>query len=205
LLPAEVETCFAVRLNVIASSLSDFVAAEAGFGGPPEAHPVSHAHPVASKRPPDPTPHAHIAFYWGVTAVVRCLHPSHAGRGEYSRSVLLSDVPLSLREDGREPLGGGASAVNRRAAEHQGKRRDADKVAALRQPCCARRARVPGQRGTPAPRPNTAKLHAASEQAAPCASHAWNRLALSVGSPSRRLQPGRLQTSRAASRARIPR
>jgi len=37
-LPAQVETCFAARLNVIASSLSDFVAAEAGRGGPPEAH-----------------------------------------------------------------------------------------------------------------------------------------------------------------------
>jgi hypothetical protein len=37
-LPAQVETCFAARLNVIASSLSDFMAAEAGRGGPPEAH-----------------------------------------------------------------------------------------------------------------------------------------------------------------------
>ena len=36
-LPAQVETCLAARLNVIASSLSDFVAAEAGRGGPPEA------------------------------------------------------------------------------------------------------------------------------------------------------------------------
>ena len=37
-LPAQVETCLAARLNVIASSLSDFMAAEAGRGGPPEAH-----------------------------------------------------------------------------------------------------------------------------------------------------------------------
>jgi hypothetical protein len=37
-LPAQVETCLAARLNAIASSLSDFVAAEAGRGGPPEAH-----------------------------------------------------------------------------------------------------------------------------------------------------------------------
>ena len=37
-LPAQVETCLAARLNVIASSLSDYVAAEAGRGGPPEAH-----------------------------------------------------------------------------------------------------------------------------------------------------------------------
>jgi len=28
------------------------------------AGPVSHAHPVASKRPPDPTPHTHIVFYF---------------------------------------------------------------------------------------------------------------------------------------------
>ena len=62
------------------------------------AGPASHAHPVASKRPRDLTPHAYAAFCVGVPAVARCPPPSHAGRGEYSGSVLLSDVPPPLRE-----------------------------------------------------------------------------------------------------------
>ena len=64
---------------------------------PAAAGPVPHAHPVASTRPLDPTPHAHAAFCVGVPAVARCPPPSHAGRREYSVSVLLSDVPLPRR------------------------------------------------------------------------------------------------------------
>ena len=62
------------------------------------AGPASHAHPVSSKLPRNQTPHAYAAFCVGVPAVVRCPPPSHAGRGEYSGSVLLSDVPPPLRE-----------------------------------------------------------------------------------------------------------
>ena len=112
------------------------------------AGPASHAHPVASKRPPAPTPGHYVdahpdllerslpvlvrwvgslhvtehpvnhearrgslpplalraLMYMHVSrptvllrACVRCLHPSHAGRREYSGRVLLSEVPLSVR------------------------------------------------------------------------------------------------------------
>jgi len=62
------------------------------------AGPASHAHPVASKRPRNQTPHAYAAFCVGVPAVAQCPPPSHAGRGEYSGSVLLSYVRPPLRE-----------------------------------------------------------------------------------------------------------
>jgi hypothetical protein len=70
------------------------------FPLPPQciAGPASHAHPVASKRPRNQTPHAYAAFCVGVPAVAQCPPPSHAGRGEYSGSVLLSDVPPPLRK-----------------------------------------------------------------------------------------------------------
>ena len=62
------------------------------------AGPASHAHPVASKRPRNQTPHAYAACCVGVPAVAQCQPPLHAGRGEYSGSVLLSDAPPPLRE-----------------------------------------------------------------------------------------------------------
>ena len=46
------------------------------------AGPASHAHPVASKRPRNQTPHAYAACCVGVPAVSQCPPPSHAGRGE---------------------------------------------------------------------------------------------------------------------------
>jgi hypothetical protein len=62
------------------------------------AGPASHAHPVASKRPRNQTAHAYAVCCVGVPAVAQCSPPSHAGRGEYSGSVLLSDAPPPLRE-----------------------------------------------------------------------------------------------------------
>jgi len=59
--------------------------------------------PVASTRPLDPTPHAHAAFSVGVPAVARRPPASHAGRGEYSVSVLLSDTPLTRRRAPTRP------------------------------------------------------------------------------------------------------
>ena len=79
--------------------LASLAAVTVVAGPAPHAHPVaSHAHPVSSKLPRNQTPHAYAAFCVGVPAVVRCPPPSHAGRGEYSGSVLLSDVPPPLRE-----------------------------------------------------------------------------------------------------------
>ena len=79
--------------------LASLAAVTVVAGPAPHAHPVaSHAHPVSSKLPRNQTPHAYAAFCVGVPAVARCPPPSHAGRGEYSGSVLLSDVPPPLRE-----------------------------------------------------------------------------------------------------------
>jgi len=49
-----------------------------------------------------------------ICACVRCLHASHAGRREYSVSVVLSEVPLSVR--GARPLRKASRRYARRRA-----------------------------------------------------------------------------------------
>ena len=61
------------------------------------AGPVSHAHPVASKRPPDPTPHAHIEFYYNHEAYLGSL-PALALRAPIYMHVSLSTVSQSYHQ-----------------------------------------------------------------------------------------------------------
>ena len=61
------------------------------------AGPATHVHPAASKRPLNQTPHAHAARCGQQRDFVSA-PPSHAGRGEYSGSVLLSGAPPPQRE-----------------------------------------------------------------------------------------------------------
>ena len=112
--------------------LASLAAVTVVAGPAPHAHPVaSHAHPVSSKLPRNQTPHAYAAFCVGVPAVVRCPPPSHAGRGEYSGSVLLSDVPPPLRE-AQTPVSAGRCRPRVRApARNDAARRSAPPQHAL--------------------------------------------------------------------------
>ena len=61
------------------------------------AGPASHAHPVESKRPPDPTPHAHIEFYYNHEAYLGSL-PALALRAPIYMHVSLSTVSQSYHQ-----------------------------------------------------------------------------------------------------------